>query len=115
MRLPNGYGGVTKLSGRRRKPYLVRKTAGWHYDEEKDKQVQDYIVIGYAPQGRKRCRCLQNTIKIRLILPHQRLPLKKSLKSGQQANFLQYQNPTSKAIRHRTNCANHWRTRRSKI
>lgn len=49
MRLPNGYGGVTKLSGRRRKPYLVRKTAGWHYDEEKDKQVQDYIVIGYAP------------------------------------------------------------------
>ena len=26
MRLPNGYGGVTKLSGRRRKPYMVRKT-----------------------------------------------------------------------------------------
>lgn len=25
MRLPNGYGGVTKLSGRRRKPYMVRK------------------------------------------------------------------------------------------
>lgn len=47
--MPNGYGGVTKLSGRRRNPYLVRKTAGWHYDEVKDKQVQDYIVIGYAP------------------------------------------------------------------
>lgn len=49
MRLPNGYGGVTKLSGRRRKPYLVRKTVGWHFDKEKDKQIQDYVVIGYAP------------------------------------------------------------------
>ena len=49
MRLPNGYGSVIKLSGKRRNPYLVRKTAGWHYDKEKDKQVQDYVVIGYAP------------------------------------------------------------------
>lgn len=49
MRLPNGYGSVIKLSGKRRKPYMVRKTAGWHYDKEKDKQVQDYLVIGYAP------------------------------------------------------------------
>lgn len=49
MRLPNGYGSVIKLSGKRRNPYLVRKTVGWHYDEKKDKQVQDYLVIGYAP------------------------------------------------------------------
>lgn len=49
MRLPNGYGSVIKLSGKRRNPYLVRKTAGWHYDKEKDKQVQDYLIIGYAP------------------------------------------------------------------
>lgn len=49
MRLPNGYGSVVKLSGKRRNPYLVRKTAGWHYDKEKDKQIQDYVVIGYAP------------------------------------------------------------------
>ena len=34
MRLPNGYGGVTKLSGRRRKPYMVRKTIGWHIDKK---------------------------------------------------------------------------------
>lgn len=49
MRLPNGYGSVIKLSGNRRNPYLVRKTAGWQYDKEKDKQVQKYIIIGYAP------------------------------------------------------------------
>ena len=48
MKLPNGYGSVVKLSGKRRKPYQVRKTVGWHYDEAKDKQIQDMITIGYA-------------------------------------------------------------------
>ena len=48
MKLPNGFGTVYKLSGKRRKPYIVKKTVGWHYDKEKDKQVQDYITIGYA-------------------------------------------------------------------
>ena len=49
MKLPNEYGSVVKLSGKRRNPYLVRKTNGWHFDKEKDKQVQDFIIIGYAP------------------------------------------------------------------
>lgn len=31
-----------------RKPYIVRKTVGWHYDKEKDKQVQEMITIGYT-------------------------------------------------------------------
>ena len=48
MKLPNGYGSVVKLSGKRRKPYMVRKTLGWHFDKEKDRQVQDYLIIGYA-------------------------------------------------------------------
>ena len=48
MKLPNGYGSVVKLSGKRRKPYQVRKTTGWHYDKEKDRQVQDMITVGYA-------------------------------------------------------------------
>lgn len=29
MRLPNGYGSITKLSGKRRNPYMVRVTIGW--------------------------------------------------------------------------------------
>lgn len=37
-----------KLSGKRRNPYIVKKTVGWHFDEKKDKQVQDYVIIGYA-------------------------------------------------------------------
>ena len=49
IKLPNGYGSVTKLSGKRRNPYAVKKSVGWHYDKAKDKQVRDYIIIGYAP------------------------------------------------------------------
>lgn len=29
MKLPNGYGNISKLSGNRRKPWRVRKTVGW--------------------------------------------------------------------------------------
>lgn len=49
MKLPNGYGSVVKLSGKRRNPYLVRKSVGWHYDKKKDKQIQEFIIIGYTP------------------------------------------------------------------
>ncbi len=68
MKLPNGYGSVVKLSGKRRKPYQVRKTVGWHYDEVKDKQVQDMITIGYAATraegsaSYKSCESLYNKV-----------------------------------------------------
>lgn len=42
MKLPNGYGTVYKLSGNRRKPFIVRKTTG--YD---DNGKQMYSTIGY--------------------------------------------------------------------
>lgn len=48
MKLPNGYGSVVKLSGKRRKPYLVRKTTGWHFDTQKGKKVQEFFIVGYA-------------------------------------------------------------------
>ena len=48
MKLPNGYGSVVKMSGKRRKPYMVRKTIGWHLDKGKGRQIQDFIIIGYA-------------------------------------------------------------------
>lgn len=48
IKLPNSYGSVTKLSGKRRKPFMVRKTAGWSINPDTNKEVQKYIVIGYA-------------------------------------------------------------------
>jgi len=42
MRNPNGYGSVYKLSGKRRKPFMARKTIGWD-----DNAKQLYQTIGY--------------------------------------------------------------------
>lgn len=42
MRNPNGYGSLYKLSGKRRKPFIVRKTIGW---DDNGKQL--YQTIGY--------------------------------------------------------------------
>lgn len=41
MKLPNGYGSVEKLSGRRKKPFAVRVTEGW---DENGKQIKKYVA-----------------------------------------------------------------------
>ena len=43
MRLPNGYGTVAKLSGKRRRPYIVKKTLGLN---EKGHPIIE--IVGYA-------------------------------------------------------------------
>ena len=48
MKLPNGYGSVKKLSGKRRKPYMARITTGWEIDTVTGKKKQKYATIGYA-------------------------------------------------------------------
>lgn len=47
---PNGYGSVYKLSGERRKPYIVRVSIGWDLVEidGKLKKKQKYFIIGYT-------------------------------------------------------------------
>lgn len=62
MKLPNGYGSVHKLSGKRRNPWRVRKTDGWMWIDkntkkeiqpktreelEHAKRVQKYVIVGY--------------------------------------------------------------------
>ena len=45
MRLPNGYGGVVKLSGNRRRPYAARITTGWHINDITGKRIQHYQIL----------------------------------------------------------------------
>ena len=49
MKLANVIGAVYKLSGKRRNPYIVRKTVGWEIDTKTEKVKQKLITIGYAP------------------------------------------------------------------
>lgn len=47
MRHANGYGSITKLSGARRRPWMVRVTTGWEFDAEQMKGKQIQKVLGY--------------------------------------------------------------------
>lgn len=47
MKNANGMGSVYKLSGKRRKPWIARKTKEWHIDVSTGKVAQTYIIIGY--------------------------------------------------------------------
>lgn len=53
MKNPNGYGGITKLSGNRRNPFRVRITTGWSYDETTGRQRQQYETLGYYPSRKE--------------------------------------------------------------
>lgn len=55
MKLPNGYGSITKLKGKRRKPYIVRVTT--NYDDN-GKQIRK--VIGYASNRTNAMEILSN-------------------------------------------------------
>ena len=49
MKLPNGYGSIVKLSGKKKKSLSGAKDQRLALRQKKDKQVQDFIIIGYVP------------------------------------------------------------------
>lgn len=60
MKLPNGMGSVYKLSGKRRCPWIARKTTGWENDDVTGKSKQLYITIGYYPTRQDALAALVN-------------------------------------------------------
>lgn len=60
MRNPNGYGSIYKLSGKRRRPWAVRKTKGWGFDPAKDKASPIYEFIGYYKTQKEAMIALAN-------------------------------------------------------
>lgn len=60
MKMANGMGSVYKLSGKRRNPWIARKTKGWDLDETTGKAKQLYITIGYFPTRQEALTALVN-------------------------------------------------------
>lgn len=60
MKLPNGFGSVYKLSGKRRNPWIARKTTGWETNDETGRAKQLYITIGYYPTRQDALAALVN-------------------------------------------------------
>lgn len=58
------------MPGKRRRPYAVRKTVGWHVNPETGKSVQEQITIGYAATRAEGCKCWQSTTTIPLTSRH---------------------------------------------
>lgn len=58
MKLPNGYGSIHQLKGRRKNPWRVRKTNGWILDPVTGKSKQSYINIGYYPTRQEAMQAL---------------------------------------------------------
>ncbi|MBS5113477.1 MAG: site-specific integrase [Coprobacillus cateniformis] len=48
MKAENGMGGIVKLAGKRRKPYMIRYTKGYIINDVTGKKEQIFKVIGYA-------------------------------------------------------------------
>ena len=57
MRNPNGYGGVSRLPGNRRRPFRVRVTVGWE-DAGAGRRVQRYATLGYFETRSEAMRAL---------------------------------------------------------
>ena len=72
------------MSGKRRRPYAVKKTVGWHVNPETGKSVQEQITIGYAAT---RAEGLQMTSR------HPKLPFKRSMSVGQRRSFPPFPTP----------------------
>lgn len=60
MRLPNGYGTVFKLTGKRRKPYVAKVTVEIQFDEKTKKYSQKQKALGYYSTKKEALEALAN-------------------------------------------------------
>ena len=58
MKNYNGFGGISKLSGKRRRPYWARLTVGWTINEKTGKAKQVYKTLGYYPTRKEAMQAL---------------------------------------------------------
>ena len=60
MKKANGMGSYYKLSGNRRKPFIVRKTIGWDIDVVTGRKKQLFLTIGYAATQQEASKMLKD-------------------------------------------------------
>ena len=60
MKNANGMGSYYKLSGNRRKPFIVRKTIGWDIDPVTGRRKQLFLTIGYATTQQEASKMLKD-------------------------------------------------------
>lgn len=102
MKLPNGYGSVVKLSGKRRKPWMVRKTTGYRIDPVKEKKVNEYIIIGYATTKTEGLQMLADYNRNPYDTKAAKMTFEEVYEEWSKKNFLRYPKAILKDTRHLT-------------
>lgn len=78
MKNPNGYGGISKLPGNRRKPYRVRLTAGWQYQTDGKptaKISHTWLLYQQTRCPNRTCRLQQTPLRLKSAAYHFRRAL----------------------------------------
>jgi integrase len=70
MKQPNGYGSITKMTGKRRHPWRVRVTTGWELDEEGKRHKQIMKTLGYCASRKEAIQMLAEYNKNPYDLAH---------------------------------------------
>ena len=103
MRNPNGYGTVAKLSGARRRPFIVKKVSGW-----KDNGQPIYSIIGYTET--RETSCLHSTITIRGTLTRLRSRWKGCMSFGKKRERPNWANLTGSLCNQPIHIVQSWRS-----
>lgn len=94
MRNPNGYGGVTRLPGRRRRPWRARITAGW------DAAHQQFATLGYYETRTEALIALAEYNRLPWDLRRQNITFREAYDMWSPRHFKQY--PSARRV---TECA----------
>lgn len=70
MKSPNGYGSITKMTGKRRRPWRIRVTTGWELDEKNKKHKQIMKTLGYCSTRKEAMQMLAEYNKNPYDLTH---------------------------------------------
>lgn len=94
MKNGNGFGGISKLGGKRRRPYWVRLTTGWEVNEKTGKAKQLYKTLGYYATRKEALLALSDYHKNPIDLINQDLTFADVYRIWTPKHFEQY--PSSK-------------------
>lgn len=95
MKAPNGYGSITKMAGKRRRPWRVRVTAGWESDEHNKKHRQIIKTLGYCATRKDAMQMLAEYNKNPYDLTNQDITFAEVYKIWSTEHFKQY--PSTRA------------------
>lgn len=90
MRNPSGYGSITKMSGKRRRPWRIRVTTGWEVNDKTGREKQISVTIGYAATKKEAMQMLADYNKRPFDLAHKDITFAEVYQTWSKKHFEKY-------------------------